>query len=370
MTAPPSPSDRSIVDRFASFIDPPSPEAPAPENNEVPQAESEPAEASPESEAPETPEVAPEPETEAQPEAEAEPEAEPDESEIRTDADIADALGIGLEDLRGNLKLEIGEESLTLSEVIERATAAPAEQVAKLAETMTTQRVQFEQTAANWTQEHQANQAAIIGLANFHLQKVEGDGALSEQSLAALKAEDPEQWAVRKEEQRQVYGQIDQLVRGARESNDKFEQQQAQMAQQRAAEEGARLLAAIPEWSENPQQAVKEAQEISGWIQREFSFSEEEMGQMPDHRLALVFRRLHQAESKLAKQAAKRKTLEGKKLTTSRSAVPAQARKVKVDPDAQRSERLRRVARETSGDVTRRREHEAVQAERFSSFMD
>ena len=370
MTAPPSPSDRPIEERFSSvFEDPPPPEAPTPENTEVSPTPPEPSEELEVSEEPEATDSAEEVEAEAEEGAEeALEEAEPEGSEIRSDSDVAEALGVELSDLHEHLQIKLGDESVSMKEVIERASQSPP--TAQLADLLGQHNQNLAQAEERREQEFQANNSALVGLTQHLLEKVEGEAGLSEASLAALKIEDPEQWAVKQEERRQVFGQIDANIRAARDAQGRHQAQQAEVLTQRHAEQGARMLQAVPEWAKDPEFAFKEATEIAEFIQSEFNFTPEEMGQMPDHRLALAFRRLYLLEKKEVKTAAVKKTLEGKKLKASKSLVPTRARKAKVDAEAQRLDGLKRAQRDSAFDVERRGEHEQAAAERFARLMD
>lgn len=367
-TPPVNPFDEALAGFEQHFEEVPV-EQERPDTEEVQVSEEEPQAPEPESEAPETPtpEVETEPEPTPEEGLEAEP-AEPDEQEIiRGEADLAQAFGVDVQDLRENFNVQVGEESVPLSDVIERASQAPVP--AQVAEMLAQQNQAISQKAEQWEQEHQSQQATSIGVIQHLLTQLEGDSGLSDASLASLKIEDPEAWAVKSEEKRQLYGAIDASIRSTREAQEKFEAQKNEILQQRYAEEGAKLLQHVPEWNTDPELAQSEAPAIAAHAQKKYGWTDEEMAQMPDHRLGLLMRNDYLNDLKEAKTKEIRKTLDAKKLTAARTVTPTKARRPRTDPAATHRAALRKRQLETENDPNRQDEYLAAVAEDLSGFL-
>ena len=371
-TPPVNPFDEALAGFQQHFEEVPV-EQKRPDTEEVQVSEEESQAPEPELEAPETPtpEAEAEPEPTPEEDLEAGPEAETAESEeqevIRGEADLAKAFGVEVQDLRENFNVQIGEESVPLSDVIERASQAPVP--AQVAEMLAQQNQTITQKAQQWEQEHQSQQAVSIGVIQHFLSQLEGDSGLSDAALAALKAEDPEAWAVKSEEKRQFYGAIDASIRSAREAQEKFEAQQNEILQQRYAEEGAKLLQHVPEWNTDPELAQREAPAIAAHVQKKYGWTDEEMAQMPDHRLGLLMRNDYLNDLKEAKAKEIRKTLDAKKLTAARTVTPTKARRPRTDPAATHRAALRKRQHETENDPNRQDEYLDAVAEELSGFL-
>jgi hypothetical protein len=304
---------------------------------------------------------------EGEPEAEEEVKEEPgEEHEIRTLDDLAAAFEIEPEQLTQHLQVQIGEETLPLSEVIERASTTPLP--AQLEAAVSEQRQAIEQAEATRNEEFQANETAFLGTLNLLISQIEQGGQFSDEAMAALKNENPEQWAVASEEKRQLHALIDSSIKAAHDHQQLRQQQSYQAYETRATEEGMKLVQAIPEWQDQ-ETAIREATEIGEWVVQQYGFTEEELGDMPDHRLALVFRDnflAHQAETK-AKET--KKTLTKKKLRARKSVVPTRPKRARGDAGAKARAAARQRQRETARDPDRATEHVDATSELMGDFL-
>jgi len=379
MTAPTDVPEHDIADRMGVAFDLER-EAEAAGEEEV--AEATPAAEEPE-EQPELPETrqVEEPPGEEDEKAEAKPEEEPepveeevaeepepaeDEKEISTLEDLAEAFEVEPTELTSHLQVTIGEETIPLSEVIERASAAPLP--AQLSEMVGQQREAIEGAETQRQQAFEESEATFLGAVNALLNKAELEGGYSEEAMARLKMEDPEQWAIRSEERRQFYASVDASVKLAREHQQARAQQQAELYQHRSAEEGLKLINAIPEWQDS-NLAVWEATLISQSVQDRYGFTPEEMAQMPDHRLALAFRDAHRFHRLLDGAVETKKSLTKKKLTTRKSVMPTRPRRAKGDPQATARAAARKRQRATAGDVRSLRDNEMAAAELLGDHL-
>jgi hypothetical protein len=294
--------------------------------------------------------------------AEAEEAEEPTEEEVEISSldDLAQALEVEPDELAKHLQVKIGEESMPLSSVIERASQMPLPE--QMAQMMGEQREVVTTQETERAQKFNDTQALFFGAVQAMITQAEMEGGFSDAELARLKAEDPERWAIKAEERRQFSAQIDAGVNAARQNQAANQEREAEVYRQRATEEGMKLIQAIPAWQVQDV-AIKEATEISEFIQKEYNFSAEEMADMPDHRLALAFRDLFIAKNAVAKTEKTKKTLTKKKLKARTSVIPTRPRRAKGDPRATALAAARKRQRQTVGDQNRVTEHEDATAE-------
>lgn len=328
------------------------PQAPAPEG-EAPPAESEEPKKEAEKEEPKEGE-------------EPEERAEGDEVEIQTLDQLAEALEVDAEDLAKNLKIKVGEEEMTIAEAVERAGHAPAP--AQMAAMLGEQLQVTQEAEKQRTQLFQDGQSSFLGVIQALISDAESRGGFSEEDLALLKRDYPEQWAVKVQERNELYARFDHSIKHARANQQLHEQRRSEISTQRAAQEGMKMIEAIPEWRDG-ERAVKEATEIAEYIQHRYHFSVEEMADMPDHRLALAFRDLFIADKAKEKSVKAKQTLTEKLVKAKRSIVPTRPRRAREDPAATKRAAARKRMRDASGDPTRSRDYEDAVSEVMEGIL-
>jgi hypothetical protein len=316
-------------------------------------------------------------EVEAKPDEDAEKEeAKPveaveDGDEIKTTEDLAKVFEVEQEELLGKLSVPLGDEMVPLKDVIERATQAPAP--AQMAAMMVEQRAMLDQNEAARQHNFMADHTAYVGVTNAILTQTEAERGFDQASLAALKRDDPELWAVRVAERREFYGTVQANVMAAQQFQARQNARTEEVLQQRRVEEGMKIIQAVPEWADS-EVAVKEATEIHDAVCGAFGFTQEEMHQMPDHRLALLMRRWHQLEGYVYQEATKkqetRKTLDAKKLRAQRTTVPNRSARLDVNSRSRDLAALSKAQRETAGDPSKLADHYAASAQLMGAMMD
>lgn len=347
------------------------------------------------SEAPEEPEATPESEDVEQPEREeeeqeaeaseeeaaeepeAEAEAKPTDeegTEIATLDDMDAAFQVGKGEFAKNVQVEVGEEKMTLADALERAAQAPAP--AQMAQMLAERRQVEEEASAERQKTYQERDALFFGVLNTLLGKAETTLGFSKAQLDAMRETDPEGWAIKAEDARQFYAELDAAVAAAKEHQGKRSEEDQAILQKRHEEEGNKLIAAVPEWraikpddEAGVQRVIDECTEISEWVQENYNFTAEEMADMPDHRLALVFRDLFQKSKTVQKRSEIKQTLRLKKKRAPQTVIPTSPKRAPVDTRAKARAAAKKRQRETAGDPNRVKEHEEAAAERLGDLL-
>jgi hypothetical protein len=121
----------------------------------------------------------------------------------------------------------------------------------------------------------------------------------------ALKAEDPYQYMIKKDEYRDAQERITNLV----QEQQAVQQEQAQQAQQARAhfvqQEYSRLVAALPEWNDSKSTIKKDVQDYA----ISSGFLPEEVSQLADHRSILVIKKAMEYDKLTTKVAPKKKAV-------------------------------------------------------------
>ncbi len=121
----------------------------------------------------------------------------------------------------------------------------------------------------------------------------------------ALKAEDPYQYMIKKDEYRDAQERVNNIVA----EQQAVQQEQARQAQQARAhfvqQEYTRLIDALPEWGDNNSTIRKDIQEYASSV----GFRPEEINQLADHRSILVIKKAMEYDKLTTKVAPKKKAV-------------------------------------------------------------
>jgi len=314
MAAPTGELDSSILSRLETLLDDSNPETADPKNRQEfegevkePEPERKPAHEDPEDEKPPLAADGEEEEEEiaakADPEGEGEGEEAAEEEGVQTLSDLARMFEVEETELLNQLQFDSGDgNKIPLSQIIDGYKKAP--QAAKQLEELSAEKQRFSQEVAQLrTQTDEkirdlaASAQALLDVTNEEFAGIEWN---------RLQAEDPSQYLMLKERQRER----GQLIQSAIEKMRKIEQERAttdlEHAKTTRSQEIARLHEIRPEWTkpEVAQAAMSETNQYLlgvGWTQ-------EEINTIQDHRQLLVaydaaqYRKLqNQAPQKLEK---------------------------------------------------------------------
>ena len=244
-------------------------------------------------EAEEVEEEAPELEEEGQAEEETEEEvAEEEEFDVVAEEDLkytikvdGEELEVGIDELKNGYQRQADYT---------RKSQALAEQ-RKETEAIQSERMQLEQERqmyANGLQMLQEQQSAKLK----PFESVDWE---------ALKAEDPYQYMIKKDE----YRDAQERVTNIQQQQNLVQQEQAQQAQQARAhfvqQEYSKLVEALPEWNDKESTIKKDVQEYA----RSVGFLPEEINQLADHRSVLVIKKAMEYDKLTTKVAPKKKAV-------------------------------------------------------------
>jgi len=244
-------------------------------------------------EAEEVEEEAPESEEEGQAEEETEEEvAEEEEFDVVAEEDLkytikvdGEELEVGIDELKNGYQRQADYT---------RKSQALAEQ-RKETEAIQSERMQLEQERqmyANGLQMLQEQQSAKLK----DFESVEWE---------SLKAEDPYQYMIKKDEYRDAQERVNNLVA----EQQMVQQEQAQQAQQARAhfvqQEYSRLVQSLPEWNDSNSTIKKDIQEYATSV----GFKPEEINQLADHRSVLIIKKAMEYDKLTTKVAPKKKAV-------------------------------------------------------------
>jgi hypothetical protein len=244
-------------------------------------------------EAEEVEEEAPELEEEGQAEEETEEEvAEEEEFDVVAEEDLkytikvdGEELEVGIDELKNGYQRQADYT---------RKSQALAEQ-RKETEAIQSERMQLEQERqmyANGLQMLQEQQSAKLK----PFESVDWE---------ALKAEDPYQYMIKKDE----YRDAQERVTNIQQQQNLVQQEQAQQAQQARAhfvqQEYSKLVKALPEWNDKESTVKKDVQEYA----KSVGFLPEEINQLADHRSVLIIKKAMEYDKLTTKVAPKKKAV-------------------------------------------------------------
>lgn len=373
MSAPAQTTTPSIADRLLSRFNESTGEASTPEGD----AETNAAEAGEsESEQHVAPPVSQETEGEAEPALEAEgaePEAEAQageeagEVEINDDADLAEVLGATTDDLHQHLKITVGEEKIPLSELISRATSAPAAQ--QVHEATAQERAQLQNLGKSMGARYAELEASMLGLTNLLLDRVTGE-EYSDAALAQLKAENEHEWMLRSEEKRQLHATIDQVIGKAQQHRKALEAVQTPAQQAYDMEVAHELSRSIEGWSD-PHRAMWDATIIGRFLQQHYSIPPEliESPALRHPGICKAFYDAHRLHRVLEDAGKTKVTLKAKRENARKSVIPTRARRPAENERATKFAAARKLQRQTAGSATRAAAHQKASREALAHFL-
>jgi len=232
--------------------------------------------------------------------------AEEGQAEEETEEEVAEEEEFDVvaeEDLKYTIKVDGEELEVGIDELkngyqrqadYTRKSQALAEQ-RKETEAIQSERMQLEQERqmyANGLQMLQEQQSAKLK----DFESVEWE---------SLKAEDPYQYMIKKDEYRDAQERVNNLVA----EQQMVQQEQAQQAQQARAhfvqQEYSRLVQSLPEWNDSNSTIKKDIQEYATSV----GFKPEEINQLADHRSVLIIKKAMEYDKLTTKVAPKKKAV-------------------------------------------------------------
>ncbi len=244
-------------------------------------------------EAEEVEEEAPELEEEGQAEEETEEEvAEEEEYEV-----------VAEEDLKYTVKVD-GEELEVGIDELKNGYQRQADYTRK-SQALAQQRKETEQIQSERMQLEQERQMYANGLQMLQEQQAAKLNDFDSVDWEALKAEDPYQYMIKKDEYRDAQERVSNVVA----EQQAVQQEQARQAQQARAhfvqQEYSRLVAALPEWNDSKSTIKKDVQDYA----ISSGFLPEEVSQLADHRSILVIKKAMEYDKLTTKVAPKKKAV-------------------------------------------------------------
>lgn len=104
-----------------------------------------------------------------------------------------------------------------------------------------------------------------------------------------LRSVDPAEWSAKQQEFQQRNQQIQQAFAQIQGERSQLQTQQQERFKEVLAEEGKKLMQAIPEWADESV-AQKERNELRTYLKSNYNFSDDEVNQIADHRHVLLIR--------------------------------------------------------------------------------
>jgi len=244
-------------------------------------------------EAEEVEEEAPELEEEGQAEEETEEEvAEEEEYEV-----------VAEEDLKYTVKVD-GEELEVGIDELKNGYQRQADYTRK-SQALAEQRKETEQIQSERMQLEQERQMYANGLQMLQEQQSAKLKPFESVDWEALKAEDPYQYMIKKDE----YRDAQERVTNIQQQQNLVQQEQAQQAQQARAhfvqQEYSKLVEALPEWNDKESTVKKDVQEYA----KSVGFLPEEINQLADHRSVLIIKKAMEYDKLTTKVAPKKKAV-------------------------------------------------------------
>jgi hypothetical protein len=236
------------------------------------------------------------PEEEGQ--AEEETEEEVDEEEAEEETEI-----VAEEDLKYTIKVD-GEEFEVGIDELKNGYQRQADYTRK-SQALAEQRKETEQIQSERMQLEQDRQMYANGLQMLQEQQAAKLKDFDSVDWEALKAEDPYQYMIKKDEYRDAQERVNNIVA----EQQAVQQEQARQAQQARAhfvqQEYTRLINALPEWGDNKSTIRKDIQEYASSV----GFRPEEINQLADHRSILVIKKAMEYDKLTTKVAPKKKAV-------------------------------------------------------------
>lgn len=211
-----------------------------------------------------------------------EEEAVEETQELRSLPDLAEYLGVSIEDIYDlELPMPDGRDPIKLGQWKDRET-----EIARLQEDLQRQRERYEQA--------EAQVEAALSAAQYIPQEVQ-DAQLEVKRLydqaqsvdwARFEQKEPGRAALAKQKLQEAIGKAQYKLQQVAQN---AHQVQQQANAQRVLQEQRILLEAIPEWR-NPETAKAEIRQMVDTLSKRYGFSEQELMSLSDHRTVLAIR--------------------------------------------------------------------------------
>jgi len=243
-------------------------------------------------EAEEVEEEAPESEEEGQAEEETEEEVAEEEYDV-----------VAEEDLKYTIKVDGKDYEVGIDE-LKNGYQRQADYTRK-SQALAEQRKETEQIQSERMQLEQERQMYANGLQMLQEQQAAKLNDFDSVDWEALKAEDPYQYMIKKDEYRDAQERVSNVVA----EQQAVHQEQARQAQQARAhfvqQEYTRLTEALPEWNDKDSTIKKDIQEYATSV----GFRPEEISQLADHRSVLIIKKAMEFDKLTKKVAPKKKAV-------------------------------------------------------------
>jgi len=234
------------------------------------------------------------------------PEEEEGQAEEETEEEVEEEEEteiVAEEDLKYTIKVD-GEELEVGIEELKNGYQRQADYTRK-SQALAQQRKETEQIQSERMRLEQERQMYANGLQMLQEQQSAKLKDFDSVDWEALKAEDPYQYMIKKDEYRDAQERITNLV----QEQQAVQQEQAQQAQQARAhfvqQEYSRLVAALPEWNDSKSTIKKDVQDYA----ISAGFLPQEVNQLADHRSILVIKKAMEYDKLTQKVAPKKKAV-------------------------------------------------------------
>lgn len=234
------------------------------------------------------------------------PEEEEGQAEEETEEEVDEEEEteiVAEEDLKYTIKVD-GEEFEVGIDELKNGYQRQADYTRK-SQALAEQRKETEQIQSERMQLEQERQMYANGLQMLQEQQAAKLKDFDSVDWEALKAEDPYQYMIKKDEYRDAQERVNNIVA----EQQAVQQEQARQAQQARAhfvqQEYTRLIDALPEWGDNKSTIRKDIQEYASSV----GFRPEEINQLADHRSILVIKKAMEYDKLTTKVAPKKKAV-------------------------------------------------------------
>ena len=238
------------------------------------------------------------PESESEEEEEGQVEEETEEEVAEEEYDV-----VAEEDLKYTIKVDGKDYEVGIDE-LKNGYQRQADYTRK-SQALAEQRKETEQIQSERMQLEQERQMYANGLQMLQEQQAAKLNDFDSVDWEALKAEDPYQYMIKKDEYRDAQERVSNVVA----EQQAVRQEQARQSQQARAhfvqQEYTRLTEALPEWNDKDSTIKKDIQEYATSV----GFRPEEISQLADHRSVLIIKKAMEFDKLTKKVAPKKKAV-------------------------------------------------------------
>ena len=234
------------------------------------------------------------------------PEEEEGQAEEETEEEVAEEEEyevVAEEDLKYTVKVDGKELEVGIDE-LKNGYQRQADYTRK-SQALAEQRKETEQIQSERMQLEQERQMYANGLQMLQEQQSAKLKPFESVDWEALKAEDPYQYMIKKDE----YRDAQERVTNIQQQQNLVQQEQAQQVQQARAhfvqQEYSKLVEALPEWNDKESTVKKDVQEYA----KSVGFLPEEINQLADHRSVLIIKKAMEYDKLTTKVAPKKKAV-------------------------------------------------------------